>query len=298
MTRIAYVDGRYRRLDAPAVAAEDRGYQFGDGVYEMVKVIDGIPRDLDRHLARLARSLRELAIPAPTSPAVLQAIAREVIRRNPLRHATLYIQVTRGVAPRAHPFPANTRPVLTVAVRRVAFPTAEERARGVAVALAPEIRWQRRDIKSINLLPNLLARQQALARGLREALFVEADGTITEATAANVFLVDGQGVLRTHPADRRILGGITRQVVLELAERAGIPVDQRPFTVDELDGARELFLTGTTSLVLPVVRVEGRTIGAGIPGPITRLLGRLYAEHSGLDALAGDYAQVAPEPKS
>ncbi len=291
MTRIAYVDGRFVRLHEPAVAAEDRGFQFGDGVYEMVKVVDGIPRDLDRHLARLARSLAELEMAMPTSPAVLRAVVREVIRRNPLARATLYIQITRGTAPRAHPFPAGVRPTLVVAVRRAVFPGAEERRRGVAVALAPDIRWQRRDIKSTNLLPNLLARQRAAERGFREAWFVESDGTVTEATAANVFLVDGGGWLVTHPADRRILGGITRAVVLELARGAGIAVEERPFRVEELAGAREAFLTGTTSLVLPVVRVEDRTVGDGRPGPVTRLLGRLYAEHSGLADLAGDYAQ-------
>ncbi len=291
MTRIAYVDGRFVRLHEPAVAAEDRGFQFGDGVYEMVKVVDGIPRDLDRHLARLARSLAELGMTMPTSPAVLRAVAREVIRRNPLARATLYLQITRGTAPRAHPFPAGVRPTLVVAVRRALFPAAGERARGVAVALAPDLRWQRRDIKSTNLLPNLLARQRAVERGFREAWFVECDGTVTEATAANVFLVDGTGRLVTHPADRRILGGITRAVVLELARAAGIPVEERPFRVEELATAREAFLTGTTSLVLPVVRVEDRTVGDGRPGPVTRLLGRLYAEHSGLADLAGDYAQ-------
>jgi len=275
------------------VAAEDRGFQFGDGVYEMVKVVDGEPRDLDRHLARLRRSLAALELAMPVTEGVLRAIAREVIRRNPLARATLYLQVTRGVAPRAHAFPARARPTLVVAVRRAAFPGSAERREGVAVALAREIRWQRRDIKSVNLLPNLLARQQATARGFREAWFVEDDGRITEATAANVFLVDAAGRLRTHPADHRILAGITRQVVLELARSEGIPVDERPFHLEELEGAREAFLTGTTSLVLPVVRVEERVIGDGRPGPVTRRLGRLYAERSGLADLAGDYGDGA-----
>jgi len=285
MGRVAWVDGRFVRLGEPAVGLEDRGYQFGDGVYEMVKVVDGIPRDFDRHLARLSRSLSEIRLGPSPRPELLRAVAAELLRRNPLRLATLYLQVTRGEAPRHHLFPKHARPRTVMVVRRLVPPSRRERAEGVAVHTVPDIRWARRDIKTINLLPNVLARQQAAERGCREAVFVETDGTVTEASAANLFIVDETGVLRTHPADHRILGGITRAVVLELARRLGIPTEERAFDLGELRRAREVFLTGTTSFVLPVTTVDGRPVGNGRPGEITRTLGCAYFEHSGVPEL-------------
>lgn len=290
MGRVAWVDGRFVRLGEPAVGLEDRGYQFGDGVYEMVKVVEGVPRDLDRHLARLERSLAEIRLAPPPRRELLRAVAAELLRRNPLRLATLYIQVTRGEAPRAHPFPKGVRPRTVMVVRRLVPPSERDRAEGVAVLTAPEIRWARRDIKTVNLLPNVLARQRAAEAGCREAVFVEADGTVTEASAANLFIVDEAGVLRTHPADERILPGITRAVVLELARALGLPVEERAFTLEELLRAREAFLTGTTSFVLPVATVDGRVIGNGRPGEVTRTLGRAYCEHAGMPELARVWA--------
>lgn len=286
MGRVAWVDGRFVRLGEPAVGLEDRGYQFGDGVYEMVKVVEGVPRDFDRHLARLARSLAQIRLAPPPRRELLRAVAAELLRRNPLRLATLYIQVTRGEAPRAHPFPAGVRPRVVMAVRRLVPPSERDRAEGVSVLTTPEIRWARRDIKTVNLLPNVLARQRAAEAGCREAVFVEADGTVTEASAANLFILDEAGVLRTHPADERILPGITRAVVLELARGLGLPVEERAFTLEELLRAREAFLTGTTSFVLPVATVDGRVIGNGRPGEVTRTLGRAYCERSGIPELA------------
>ncbi|GBD41697.1 D-alanine aminotransferase [bacterium HR39] len=290
MGRVAWVDGRFVRLGEPAVGLEDRGYQFGDGVYEMVKVVEGIARDLDRHLARLERSLAEIRLAPPPRRDLLRAVAAELLRRNPLRLATLYIQVTRGEAPRAHPFPKGVHPRTVMVVRRLVPPSERDRAEGVAVLTAPEIRWARRDIKTVNLLANVLARQRAAEAGCREAVFVEADGTVTEASAANLFIVDEAGVLRTHPADERILPGITRAVVLELARAHGLPVEERAFTLEELLRAREAFLTGTTSFVLPVATVDGRVIGNGRPGEVTRTLGRAYCEHSGIPELARVWA--------
>lgn len=286
MGRVAWVDGRFVRLGEPAVGLEDRGYQFGDGVYEMIKVVDGIPRDLDRHFDRLQRSLREIRLGPPPRRELLRAVAAELLRRNPLRLCTLYVQITRGEAPRNHLFPGHARPRVVMAVRRLVPPSERERAEGVAVLTVPEIRWARRDIKTINLLPNVLARQKAAEAGCREAVFVEADGTVTEASASNLFVVDESGVLRTHPADHRVLPGITRAVVLELARGLGLPVEERAFTLDELKRAREAFLTGTTSFVLPVTSVDGQPVGNGRPGEITRTLGRAYCEHSGIPELA------------
>ncbi len=279
MGRWAYRDGRYLRLTAPAVAIEDRGYQFADGVYEMIKVIDGRPRDLERHFDRLERSLGELRIPMPTTRRALGAIIGETLRRNRLSLATVYLQVTRGIAPRNHPFPARARPTLTVTVRRAPFPDAEERRRGVAVLSVPEQRWARCDIKSIALLPNVLARQRAAEAGCREAWFVGADGVVTEGSASNAFIVDTQGRLRTHPAGPRILSGITRGILLELARAAGIEVVEEPFTLEEAKRAREAFLSSTTSLLLPVTRIDDSIVANGVPGSLTRTLARRYAEY-------------------
>ncbi len=278
MTRLAYHAGRWIPLAAAAAALEDRGYQFADGVYEVIKVLDGRPRDLERHLDRLERSLAELAIAMPTSRPALRAILREARRRNPLRRATLYLQVTRGVAPRNHPFPKDVRPVLTVVVRHARFPTPAERARGVAVCLLADQRWGRCDIKTTALLPNVLAREEAERRGCREAWLVR-DGRITEGTASNAFIVDAEGRLRTHPEGPQILSGITRGVILELARAEGIPISLVPFSAEEAKAAREAFLTSTTSLLLPVTRIDDTRIGDGRPGPVTRRLAERYAAY-------------------
>lgn len=282
MTRLAYVQGRFRPLPAAAVSVEDRGYQFADGVYEVVKAVDGEPRDLDRHLARLRRSLAELRIPEPVSGRALTAIVRESLRRHRLRLAIVYIQVTRGVAPRNHTFPPAARPALVVTVRRAPFPGEAERRHGVGVVTRPDQRWHRPDIKSICLLPNLLARQEAVEAGCREAWLVGPEGEVREGSSSNAWIVDRDGRLITHPADRRILAGITRSVVLELAREEGIEVVERPFTVQEARAAREAFLTSTTSLVLPVTRIDGRPVANGHPGDTTRRLAARYAERHGL----------------
>lgn len=287
MARFAYVQGRFRPIGHPAVQVEDRGYQFADGVYEVIKAVDGEPRDLDRHLARLARSLRELRIPEPVHGRALPQIVREALRRHPLRLATVYIQVTRGTAPRNHLFPAAPKPSLVVVVRRAVFPTEAERTRGVAVVTRPDLRWGRADIKSIALLANVLAKQEAFEAGCREAWLVGEDGFVREGSSSNAWIVDRDGRILTHPADHRILAGITRSVVLELARCEGLEVVERPFTVEEALAAREAFLTSTTSLVLPVTNIDGRTVANGRPGEVTRRLARLYAERAGLPAELG-----------
>ena len=279
MGRWAYRNGRYLRLSAPAVPVEDRGYQFADGVYEMIKVIGGRPRDLERHLDRLERSLGELRIPMPTTRRALAAIIAETLRRNRLKEAAVYLQVTRGVAARNHIFPAAARPTLTVTVRRAPFPSAEERAAGVAVLSVPEQRWARCDIKSVALLPNVLARQRAAEAGCREAWFVDSRGVVTEGSASNAYIVDAMGRLRTHPTGPRILSGVTRAVLLELARAAGIEVVEEAFTLEEAKRAREAFMSSTTSLLLPVTRIDDAIVANGVPGSVTRYLARLYAEY-------------------
>ena len=286
MTRQAYVDGRFVPISRARVAIEDRGYQFADGVYEVIKACDGEPRDLDRHLARLERSLGELRIPPPMSMRALALVIREALARNPLRKAIVYLQVTRGVAPRNHLFPSRVRPSLVITVRRAPFPTDRERAEGVAVLSLPDQRWGRCDIKSISLLANLLAKQQAAEAGCREAWLVDREGRVTEGSASNAYIVDGEGRLVTHPLGPRILGGITRSVVLELAREAGIEVEERPFTLEEAKRAREAFLTSTTSLLLPVTRIDEQVVANGAPGSVTRRLARLYAERVGIEEAA------------
>lgn len=276
MSRIAYVNGRYRPIAAPAIGIEDRGYQFADGVYEVIKVVGGRPRDLDRHLTRLRRSLGELEIAPPMGEAGLVAVIEEVRRRNRLREALIYLQITRGSAPRNHLFPTSARPSFVVTARQGKWPRAEELEKGVAVMSHPDERWARCDIKSISLLPNAIARQRAAEGGFREALLVDREGMVTECSSANAYMVDANGTLITHPLGRQILGGITRSVVLELARSAQIKVEERPFSLDEAKDAAEMALSSTSAWILPVVRVDTTSIDDGSPGPTIRRLLDLY----------------------
>jgi D-alanine transaminase len=282
MARIAYVNGRYRPLHGAAVAAEDRGYQFADGVYEVIKVLGGQPRDLERHLDRLARSLAALEITPPMTRRALESVLHETLRRNRLANALVYLQITRGTAPRNHLFPKRARPSLVVTVRRPAFPGEREREEGVGVITEPDLRWGRCDIKSISLLPNVLARQSAAAAGCREAWLVDREGMVTEGSASNAYIVDGAGRLITHPLNERILGGVTRSVVLELARQDGIEVVEQPFSVDEAHAAREAALSSTSSWLLPVTTIDGRPVSNGMPGHVVRRLMALYAAHLGI----------------
>ena len=279
MSRTAYRGGRYRPIGALAVPVEDRGLQFADGVYEVAKCVNGRICDLDRHLDRLERSLAALAIPWPTSRRALTVVIREALRRNGLRDALIYLQIDRGVAPRNHLYPRSARPTLVVTVRRAPFPKARELSEGVAVITMPDMRWKRCDIKSVNLLANIIARQRAAEAGCREVWQVDAEGLVTEGAGSNAYIVDGAGRVVTRPLGHEILGGVTREVVLELARREGIGVVERPFTVEEAVSAREAFLTSTSSLVLPVTRIDGRPVGDGRPGPATVTLLRRYREH-------------------
>jgi D-alanine transaminase len=280
MSRVAYANGRYRPISAPAVPVEDRGLQFGDGVYEVVKALDGRLRDLDRHLDRLERSLAAVAIPMPTSRAALRGIARETLRRNRLpAEAVVYIQVGRGAAPRGHAFPRNVRPSLIVTARRAGFPKPSELARGASVITLPDERWKRCDVKAVSLLANVLAKQAGAEAGCREAWLCDADGFVTEGSTSNAYIVDRDGRVVTHPLGPRILGGVTRSVVLDLARAAGIEVVERPFSVEEATRAREAFLTSTSSLVLAVTSIDGRPVANGVPGPVTTLLLERYTDH-------------------
>ncbi len=286
MARIAYVNGRYLPINHPAVMIEDRGYQFADGVYEVMKCRDGEPRALERHLDRLERSLESLRIAMPASRPALRRIIRETLRRNPMRRSIVYLQVSRGTAPRNHLFPRpGTRPSLVVTVRKAPFPKPAEIEDGVAVVTRPDNRWERCDIKSVSLLPNVLAKQEAAEAGAREAWLHDEDGYVTEGSSANAYIVDAEGRIVTRPRGPEILGGITRELLLEVAAAEGIEVIERPFTVEEAKHAREAFLTSTSSLILPVTRIDDTTIANGKPGSISRRLLARYLATEGLEGV-------------
>jgi D-alanine transaminase len=270
MPRIAYVNGRYLPHREASVHVEDRGYQFADGVYEVCEVARGFIVDMTRHLDRLDRSLRELAIAWPLRRSALTVIMREVARRNHVRNGLVYIQVTRGVAPRDHAFPASTvRPALVVTAKKTDPSAAMRRAeQGIRVITVPENRWERVDIKTVGLLPNALAKQKAKEAGAQEAWFVDPDGTVKEGASTNAWIVTADGRLVTRPAEFGILRGITRATVMDVAARLGMKVEERAFTVEEAKKAREAFITAATTVVMPVVEIDGAAVANGHPGSV------------------------------
>lgn len=283
MSRYAYVNGRYLPFRDAKIHIEDRGYQFADGAYEVCEVREGRLIDERRHLGRLKRSLDELRIRAPMSPQALGVVLREVVAKNRIRYGMVYMQVSRGVARRDHAFPVPAVPPSLVVTARALNMARNEAlaAKGIAVISVPDNRWGRVDIKTTGLLPNVLARQAAIDQGAREAWFVEADGAVTEGASTNAWIVTQEGVVVTRPADHAILRGITRSVLFDAIKAQGLTLEERAFTLEEAYAAREAFVTAATQIVLPVVRIDGRTIGDGTPGPLAMALRRsfhLYAE--------------------
>jgi D-alanine transaminase len=275
MPDIGFVNGRFMPLEQAMVPVEDRGYQFGDGVYEVIRTYGGIPFQLEAHMARLERSAQAIGLPVPYDLRQWRAFVTEGIRLGGYRDSKVYIQLTRGVAPRDHPFPVGGSPTTVMTVREMRPLAPSLRSTGVEAITLEEFRWGRCDIKSINLLPNVLARQRAKEAGAFEAIFVR-DGTVTEAAVSNVMAVKAGRVI-TAPECEQILAGVTRAVVLALARKEGVPVEERFLSLEELRDADEVFLTGTTVEVLAVVRVNGAPIGTGKPGEITGLLGGRFA---------------------
>jgi len=282
MAQVAYVNGRYVRRQEAAVSIEDRGFQFGDGVYEVWAVFDGRLADPVGHFERLSRSLAELSIPAPMSLDALKVILHEIVRRNRVRDGLVYLQITRGVAKRDHAFPKPAvTPTMVVSASAIDPLVRESRAaKGVGVVTLPENRWGRCDIKTVNLLPNVLARQFASTAGAAEAWFVDELGLVTEGAASNAWIVDAEGLLRTRGIQSNILRGVTRRTILDIAQAIGLHVDERPFTVDEVRSAKEAFITGAGALLLPVVTVDGAAIGDGLPGAVAKRLRHLYIEEA------------------
>lgn len=278
MSRIAYVNGQYLPHRQASVHIEDRGYQFADGVYEVCEIVNGHLVDEKRHMKRLARSLDELQIAHPMSDLALGVILREVVVRNKVQNGSVYLQVTRGVAPRNHFFPAaNTAPSVVVTARNASVEKSAALAeQGVSVISVPDNRWARVDIKSVSLLPNVLAKQAAREQGAYEAWFVDEAGYVTEGSSTNAWIVTKDGTIVTRPANEGILRGITRTIVLELAEREGMTLEERPFTIKEAQEAREAFITAATTLVMPVVNVDDITVANGTPGHIATTLRSLF----------------------
>lgn len=268
MPRIVYINGQYQRWSEAAVHAEDRGFQFGDAVYEVCEVRGGRLIDEPRHMQRLSRSLRELAIAEPMSAAALGRVLRETIRRNRVTDGSVYLQVSRGVRPRDFLFSDATgmAPTVVVIARSVTAAKRDAGAKGIAVKTMPDMRWGRCDIKTVMLLPASLAKESAKSIGAKEAWLVDEHGFVTEGASSNAWIIDKDGNLITRACDFDILRGVTRTTLIDLLKREGLTLVERPFSVAEAKSAREAFVTSATALVTPVIRIDDSPIGNGEPG--------------------------------
>jgi len=281
MSRIAYVNGQYVPNAEASVNINDRGYVFADGIYEVIAVTKRQLVDPEWHMQRLWRSLAELQIPEPMSDPAMRAVMKQVIRRNRVRNGFIYMQITRGVAQvRDHAFSTEMRPSIVMTARNTKAVVTDEMSDGVKVVSIPDIRWKRCDIKSISLLPNILGKQIAKEAGAYEAWMVDEEGFVTEGTSSNAWIVTKDGELVTRPTDHAILRGITRTSIIALAEKAGLTIIERAFTIEEAKAAKEAFVTSTTSLVKPVTELDGDIIGNGQPGSVTEKLFALYAAYN------------------
>jgi D-alanine transaminase len=274
LPRIAYVNGRYDALALAGVSVEDRGFQFADGVYEVIAVMNGVQLDAAAHHQRLGYSLDALAIDWPCTPAVLPMLISEILRRNRVSEGLVYVQITRGVASRDHPFPpAGTPSSLIITAKPYDFSKRAAQARlGASVITVPDIRWGRCDIKSIGLLPNVLAKEQAKRAGAMEAVFIDGHGMVTEGGSTNMWMIDKAGALITKPLGAEILPGIARHSLMRVAKKADFKIVERAFSKAELLAAREAFFTSTTAPYMPIVQVDGEAIGGGEVGEVSHKL--------------------------
>jgi D-alanine transaminase len=276
MSRIAYINGCYVPQSHAQVRVEDRGYLFSDGVYDVIPVHRGHLAFANRHLDRLDRSLAELKIAQPMSRSALMQVAHEVIHRNHITNGMIYIQVTRGVAPRDHKFPKGIKPALLMMARKWKPPVPELLAKGAAIITVPDQRWARRDIKCISLIANVLAKQAAAEQGAYEAWMVDDAGMVTEGSSTSAWIATTNGELVTRPNGIEILPGVTRSVVTDIARELGMTLQLRPFSRDEAYAAQEAFLTSISNFVLPITRIDSRPVGEGKPGPIAARLREAY----------------------
>lgn len=287
MSRIVFLNGSFLPIEEAKVPFMDRGFMFGDGVYEGIGVLDGRLVDNEAHLERLERSLAEIRIPNPYTRAEWTSLQEELARRNGMTEGFIYFQVTRGVAERDFFFPEHVEPTVAMFTQAKAIANAPAAQTGIAVVTVPDLRWQRRDIKSINLLAQVLAKQAAKEAGAQEAWLVE-DGFVTEGGSSSAFIVTKQGSIVVRPLSNAILPGITRKSLLRLSEQDGIALEERRFTVEEAYDAAEAFLTSASNFVLPIVSIDGRLIADGKPGPITKRLRELYLAMASAPAMAAE----------
>ena len=287
MSRIVFLNGSFLPIEEAKVPFMDRGFMFGDGVYEGIGVLDGHLVDNEAHLERLERSLREVRIPNPYTRAEWTHLEEELVRRNDMTEGFIYFQVTRGVAERDFMFPDNAAPTVAMFTQAKAIVNAPAAKTGIAVITVPDLRWKRRDIKSLNLLAQVLAKQAAKEAGAQEAWMVE-DGFVTEGGSSSGFIVTKEGRIVVRPLSNAILPGITRKSLLTLSKDAGIELEERLFTVDEAYDAAEAFMTSASTFVLPIVSIDGRTIGDGKPGPITQKLREIYIQMAAGPRLAAE----------
>lgn len=288
--RISYVNGRFVLHGQASVSIEDRGYLFGDGVYEVMLVQKNTIVNQQDHMTRLRRSLQGLAIPYEVHAEDLSALILELLKQNAVEEGIVYLQVSRGVAPRNHAFPTPAlTPSMVMMFLGAPVQARKDYEQGVSAITQPDMRWKRRDLKTISLLPNILAKEEAAKQQAAEAILVEEPDVITEGSSSNVFIVDAHHVLHTHPDNGAILGGVTRKNILRLARTAGIVVQEEPFTLSQMLKAREVFLTSTTKYALPVTQINGVKVGDGKVGDVTRKImamyeafieGQLYKDHA------------------
>lgn len=276
MPRQSYVNGRYVSHASAAVHIEDRGYQFADGVYEVIAVAGGAIVDEGPHMERLFRSLAEMKMTEPASAASIQVILREVMGRCRIRDGAIYLQISRGVAPRNHAWPADIKPSMVVTARPIAWPRSFAEVSAIEILAVPDQRWGRPDIKTVALLPNALARMQADAAGAADAWMVDEDGMVTEGTSANAWIVTEAGELITRQLSRAILAGVTRRAIMEFSGAQDLAITERAFSIEEAKAAREAFQTSTTALVKPVTKIDETVIGDGQPGPVTAKVYEAY----------------------
>lgn len=270
MPAIGFVNGTFMPLEQATISVEDRGYQFGDGVYEVIRTYRGEPFQVDAHLARLERSAQAIGLPMPYTNREWTDLVTEGIRLARFAESKVYVQLTRGAAPRDHAFPAESRSTTVMTVRELRPLAQTVYEAGVEAITLDDLRWGRCDIKSVNLLANVLARQRAKEAGVFEAIFVR-DGVVTEGSVSNVAVVKA-GCVITAPEGGRILAGVTRALVLDLARKEGVPVEERAVLLEELRRADEVLLCGTTVEILPIISIDGEPIGGGAPGIVTKKL--------------------------
>ena len=277
MSRIVYVNGKFVPESEAHVSVFDRGFLFGDGVYEVSSVLDRGLVDNPAHLLRLERSLGELGMASPASPEEIVRAQKELIARNGLDEGVVYLQITRGPADRDFAYPTEPKPTLVMFTQKKPLVDNPQAARGITVITVPDLRWSRRDVKTVGLLAASMAKQAALDAGAGDAWMVE-DGYVTEGTSNNAYIVTAGGVVVTRHLGHEILHGITRASVLRLARERQIAIEERPFTVDEAKVAAEAFITSASSFVIPVIGIDGEPIGDGKPGAITSRLREIYIE--------------------